>query len=64
MNKLWYDPAYYSLQYHAPDLIFVHRITSNCDLDSDIDENVKRLEVDRFEARYLLVDALLHPLVL
>ena len=64
MNKLWYDPAYYSFQYHVLDLIFVHRLTSNCDLDSDIDENVKRPEVDRFEAQYLLVDALLRQLVL
>lgn len=39
-------------------------LTSNCDLDSDIDENVKRHEVDRFEAQYLFVRALLHRLVL
>lgn len=46
------------LQHQARDLI-LGRLTSNCDLDSDIDENVKRHEVDHFEAQYLLVSALL-----
>ena len=64
MNKVCYNPAYRSLQHQALDLIFVRRLTSNCDLDSDIDENVKRHEVDRLEAQYLLVSALLRRLVL
>ena len=59
MNKVRYDRAYHSLRH----LIFVRQLTSNCDLDSDIDENVKRQEVDRLEVRYLLVSTLLHRLV-
>ena len=64
MNKVRYDPAYHSLQHCALNPIFVPRLTSNCDLDSDVDKNVKRHEVDRLNAQYLLVRALLHQLVL
>ena len=59
MNKIRYDPGYHPLQYHALDLIFVRQLTSNCDLGAEIDEDVKRHEVDRFEAQYLLVSTLL-----
>ena len=39
------------LQHQARDLtLTLGRLTSNCDLDSDIDKNVKRHEVDHFEA--------------
>jgi len=63
MNEVCHDPAYNSPEYRALSPILAPRLTSDSNLYSDVDENVKCHKVDVFAAEYLLVRTLLHRLV-
>ena len=60
VNEVCYDPTCHSFQHRAPNPVFAPRLTSNCDFDSDVDENVECHKVNHFEAQYLLISALVH----